>query len=138
MANPANPIDNTQTEVVSDVHVQDPPCRKCSKPSVIGCHGIRNGSVYSEYYCERHYFATKITKPVKKPEQTGPKREAGVSQEVEYHLLRSIKYFRSILQASRELKISYHALKKYLLAGGPMPPGIDGVTTRIRLRSVKS
>ncbi len=28
---------------------------KCGKPSEMGCHGIRDGEVYSEYYCHECY-----------------------------------------------------------------------------------
>lgn len=30
-------------------------CNKCGEPSEIGAHGIRDGAVYSEYWCERCY-----------------------------------------------------------------------------------
>ncbi len=31
------------------------PCNKCGEPSDIGAHGIRDGKIYDEYYCESCY-----------------------------------------------------------------------------------
>jgi hypothetical protein len=35
---------------------------KCGQPSDIGCHGIKEGVVYDEWYCERCYNKQKRSK----------------------------------------------------------------------------
>lgn len=35
------------------------PCLVCGGPSDYGCHGIHDGAVYSEHYCEEHWLARK-------------------------------------------------------------------------------
>lgn len=37
-----------------DNEIQDDKCF-CGAESEIGCHGIRDGVVYDEYYCLEHY-----------------------------------------------------------------------------------
>ena len=33
------------------------PCYICGADSDYGCHGIKNGEAYSEYFCNKHYNA---------------------------------------------------------------------------------
>ena len=39
----------------------DQHCRICGAPSTVGCHGVANGAVYSEYYCLKCYTKGKRT-----------------------------------------------------------------------------
>jgi len=51
------------------------PCQVCGKPSKVGAHGIREGKVYSEYYCFAHYNAkpgTTLTRESEEPDEQAP------------------------------------------------------------------
>ncbi len=37
------------------IEVIEDPCCKCGRESAIGGHGIREGAIYDEYYCEDCY-----------------------------------------------------------------------------------
>jgi len=40
----------------AEQQIEDP-CLVCGAESDFGAHGIRDGEVYSEYFCEKHYHA---------------------------------------------------------------------------------
>jgi hypothetical protein len=41
----------------SDIHTDY--CRECGQETDYGCHGIRDGLVFSEYLCRKHYLERK-------------------------------------------------------------------------------
>jgi hypothetical protein len=47
-------------------------CQKtgCNSESKYGAHGVRNGSVFSEYWCDKHYFEIQRGREPK-PEELG-------------------------------------------------------------------
>lgn len=81
-------------------------CCICGQESTHGCHGIKDGAVYSEYFCETHYNSNRrgpyadsekvlLVVPEQEHGQTGssseaapPSAEPGVpSEDIERELL---------------------------------------------------
>ena len=57
-------------------------CQVCGETADYGCHGIRDGEVYSEHYCEKHYNAKKRGRELEesKPEESAV--QSSVSKEL--------------------------------------------------------
>lgn len=44
-------------DVYAEKSIIEDPCLVCGGESDYGHHGLRDGEVYSEYYCEKHHHS---------------------------------------------------------------------------------